>query len=74
MAMEKLRQKVINLLICFVLIFRKITNAPSVVERPAIVEMSKGIKICIASPIKYMLFDYYLKRKLFICFLLNISH
>ena len=50
---DKLKQKVINLLMFSLSHFLKITNEPKTVERPAIVEIKIGIKKDIESPISF---------------------
>ena len=51
-AKENAKEKVINLLILFSLNLKNITKAPIIVDKPAIVEISKDIANCILSPIK----------------------
>ena len=47
MAIEKARQKVINLLYLFLSILKNISVAPIKVESPAIVDTKSGIKVLI---------------------------
>ena len=54
MAREKAREAVINLLMFFSLKRKKMTKAPNIVDKPAMVETSKAPIISISSPLNYM--------------------
>lgn len=53
MVKEKLKQKVINLLIFSLFHLKKITKEPKTVDNPAILEIIIGIKKSIESPTKF---------------------
>ena len=53
-ASEKLKQNEINLFICDSLNFKKITKLPKTVDKPAMVEISKGPIISMQSPLYNM--------------------
>lgn len=57
MIKDRLKQKVINLLMFSLFHLKNITIDPKTVDRPATEEMIKGMKKDIESPITFYVFD-----------------
>lgn len=65
---ERLKQKVINLLIFSLCHLKKITKVPKTVDNPASEDKRKGRKKDIVSPNKVYVLNSFLRRRLFFNF------